>query len=611
MKTKTIILAVSNINDKSKKILNNKESKYDKIMRGLGVWTSFYRENPHRLAIEYFNMRWLKPFQQILMVLILKFTYAFIVASRGMGKSQVVAACICVKCTLYPKLKVCIAAGKREQSLNVLKKITEEFMPRSANLRNEILKYNVSPSEAYIMWKNGSIVKVVTARDSARSARAHWVVGDEVVQIPKKILDSVIRKFKAGQRNPDFYLKPEYKGYKKEPNTETYITSATYKHNYTWGKFKSFFKSMIKGESYLSLGFPYQLPVREGYYPAEQIREEMQEDDWDSIAWSMEMESMFFGSSENAFYAYDDMELARRIDTPIYPFPYYYLLGDSKLKFLMKTNGEIRILSMDIAAYGTKDKKNAKKYDATSFSIIQMLPIGNGQYLRNLVYLENMDGGHGDDQAVRCRQLFDDFYCDYIVMDTNGVGLTVYDSLVRELLDSDRNITYSPFSCKNDEKMAERCNDKNAPKIIYSIKASQQFNSDACVMLRDDIKRNKFRLLVDESEANEKLYKNKNYQKLSAEDQFLFLNPFINTTLLIYEMTNLSYEVVNSKIKVIEQSGMRKDRYSSCSYGNWICSEIERGMMSKKKDNSNASLFQFRKPKPYGSSKSSLFGNKR
>ena len=44
---------------------------------------------------------------------------------------------------------------------------------------------------------------------------------------------------------------------------------------------------MIKGESYMVFGFPYQLPVAEGYYPEEQIREEMQEDDFDSIAWSI------------------------------------------------------------------------------------------------------------------------------------------------------------------------------------------------------------------------------------------------------------------------------------------------------------------------------------
>jgi phage terminase large subunit-like protein len=184
-------------------------SKYDKIMEGLGIWISFYRSNPHRFAIDYLGMTWLKPFQQVLINLFMKFTYTMVIASRGMGKSQLVAAACCVKCILYPRIKICIAAGKRGQSVNVLNKIVEDFMSTSPNLCNEIAKYNTSPSDAFIIFKNGSTIKVVTASDSARSARANCIIGDEFVQIKKTILDKVIRKFKAGQRTPNFYNKPE------------------------------------------------------------------------------------------------------------------------------------------------------------------------------------------------------------------------------------------------------------------------------------------------------------------------------------------------------------------------------------------------------------------
>jgi len=260
-------------------------SKYDSIMEGLGIWTSFYRCNPHRIAVEYFNMKWLKPFQKMLLVLMFRFTYLMMIASRGMGKSQIVAAFCVLWCTLYPGTKICIAAGKRGQSINVLNKIIEDFMPNSQNLRNEILKCNAAPSEGYINFKNGSTIKVVTAADSARSARANIIVFDEFRLIKKDVIDKVLRKFKAGQRTPDFYNKEEYKKYPKEPNKEVYLSSAWYKYHWSWTKFKAFFKSSFaKEESYFLCGFPYQLPVSQGYYPLEQIREEMQEDDYDSIA---------------------------------------------------------------------------------------------------------------------------------------------------------------------------------------------------------------------------------------------------------------------------------------------------------------------------------------
>jgi hypothetical protein len=235
-------------------------------------------------------------------------------------------------------------------------------------------------------------------------------------------------------------------------------------------------------------------------------------------------------------------------------------------------------MAMDIATQG------GNKNDATCFSVLQMIPTGDGQYIRNLIYIETLDGGHTLDQAIRCRQLYSDLEIDYICVDTNGVGIGVFDNLVIDQIDEDRGVSYKAFSCINDEKMAERCKSQDAQKVIYSIKANQSFNSECASMLRDYIKRGKIRLLATESEANDLLSKNKKYSVLSVEDQLLFELPFIQTTALINEMVNLDYEMTNGKIKVKETSGMRKDRYSSVSYANYICSEIERDMRNFSSD---------------------------
>jgi hypothetical protein len=489
-----------------------------------------------------------------------------------MGKSLIAALVCCLKCILYPGIKICIAAARRGQSLNTLSKIIDDLMPKSANLRNEISRTSTTPSDASISFKNGSKITVVVASDSARSARAHMILADEFVRIKKSIIDTVLRKFKASQRRPDFYNKPEYKNYPKEPNTEFYISSAYYKYHYSWAKFKAFFKSMVKEESYCVLGFPYQLPVSEGYYPAEQIREEMQEDDWDELGWSMEMESLFYGESEHAFFAYDDLDNARKIKRAIYPQPLYRLLNDTKYKYELKQTGEIRVLTMDIATQG------GKKNDATCLAVLQLLPIGDGQYIRNLIYITTLDGGHTFDQALKAKQLFVDLECDFIVVDTQGVGIGVFDNLVIETVDNDRNTVYPAWSCCNDESMAARCKDPNAPKIIYSIKANAQFNSDCAVSLRDCIKRGKFRVPIHEIDANEVLNKSRAYQGLQVDEQILFQEPYYQTSAFINEAVNLDYEVVNGKIRVTEPKGMRKDRYSAIAYGNAIANDLERDL---------------------------------
>lgn len=149
-----------------------------------------------------------------------------------------------------------------------------------------------------------------------------------------------------------------------------------------------------------------------------------------------------------------------------------------------------------------------------------------------------------------------------------------------EQVDDDRNIVYSAWSCVNDEKMAERCKDPEAEKLIYSIKATAQFNSDAAVYLRDCIKRGKVRLLTDEVTSNDILNKSKAFQALTVDDQVHFQEPFYQTTAMVHEMINLDYTTVNGKIKVEEASGMRKDRYSAVSYANYIATELERDMKS-------------------------------
>jgi hypothetical protein len=288
----------------------------------------------------------------------------------------------------------------------------------------------------------------------------------------------------------------------------------------------------------------------------------------------MEMESLFFGESEHAFFSYDDLDNARKIRRVIYPQPYYKLLNDSKTRYEPKQSDEIRILAMDIATQG------GSKNDLTAFAVIQLSPIGGGQYIRNLIYMTTLDGGHTFDQSIKARQLFTDFECDFLVIDTQGVGIGVYDNFLIESIDDDRNVVYPPWSCCNDESMASRCKDPNAPKIIYSIKASAQFNSDCAVSLRDCIKRGKFRLPIHEVDANEMLNKNRSYQALQLDEQVLFQEPYYQVSSFINEAVNLDYEIVNGKIKVTEPKGMRKDRYSAVAYGNAIANDLERDLRS-------------------------------
>ena len=85
--------------------------------------------------------------------------------------------------------------------------------------------------------------------------------------------------------------------------------------------------------------------------------------------------------------------------------------------------------------------------------------------MSNIVYGDTFEGMHTEDQALVIRKLYDEYSCDYIVLDCTGLGLGVYDALVRDMVDPDTGEVYPALSCCNNQEMADRCTTKGADKV--------------------------------------------------------------------------------------------------------------------------------------------------
>lgn len=327
-------------------------------------------------------------------------------------------------------------------------------------------------------------------------------------------------------------------------------------------------------------GFPYQLSIKEGLLDPEMVADEMSESDFSEVKFSMEMEAMFYGSDEDSFFDFDSISKNRRIKYPMLPDKLAVKLGNnSEIKIKNKGHDEIRILSADIALMSSKKHNN----DATAIFINSMIPTKAGRYLSNIIYTESCEGLRTEDQALIIRKLFDEYMCDYLALDTNGLGLGVFDCLARDMVDAETGEIYPALSCYNDSNMASRCTVIGAPKVIWSIKATSQFNSDAAFMLREGFRSGRIRLLATEYDAENHLSDLKGYGSLSQSDRVKLQLPYINTTLLVDELTKLQHEESGgNKVKVFEKAGMRKDRYSSLSYNYYVAVQIENKINKKK-----------------------------
>lgn len=319
-------------------------------------------------------------------------------------------------------------------------------------------------------------------------------------------------------------------------------------------------------------GLPYQLAIKEGVLAADTVADEMAESDFNSIKFMMEYQALWYGNTDGAFFDFASISKNRRIKYPMLPDALSSKLGNSPLiRIPPKQNGEVRILSADIALMPSKKHNN----DATAIFINQMIPTKAGRYTSNIVYSESQEGLRTDDQALIIRKLFDEYECDWLVLDTSGLGIGVYDSLARDMVDAESGEIYPALSCYNNSDMASRCTVPGADKVIWAVKANAQFNSDCAYLLREGFRSGRIRLLCTEYDAEELLKEIKAYNGMAPAGQVKVQMPYINTTLLVDELTKLQFEENAGKVKLYERAGMRKDRYSSLAYNYYVALQVE------------------------------------
>lgn len=567
---------------KTEKEIANEKSQ--RIMEGIAAWCGFYRSNPHRFAKDYLNVN-LKLFQKILLYAMMHNYYFMYIAARGQGKTWLTSLFCVIRCILFPKTKICVASATRSQANEVLSKIEDDFMKNngwgSDNLRREISECSIGANKAVIKFKNGSWIRVVTASDNARGARANIVVCDEFRMVDKNIIDTVLMRFLSSPRHPAYLDNPEYE-HLEERNKAMFMSSAWYKNHWSYEQAKSYFANMLDDtRKFFVCSLPYQISIKERLLSRDQIEDEMSDSSFDEMKFSMEMESLFWGDTAGAFFSFDNISNCRRLKTPIYPPS---IMAAKKYKVPDLEINERRILSVDIALMASRRHQN----DASALIINRAIPTNKDNYISNIVYMENYEGLTTDELALVVRKMYKGYKCTDLVIDASGAGQGVYDMLIRDQVDPETGELYEALTCRNDKDMASRCKVANAPEVIWSIKASASFNNEMCIALRNGFNEKKINLLISEIDADDVLRDKvrgvTGYTKMSAEEQIKYKMPYIQTTLLVNELTKLEHEIKGTNIKIKEKSGARKDRYSSLGYNYWVQCQLERELLHAPKN---------------------------
>lgn len=179
-------------------------------------------------------------------------------------------------------------------------------------------------------------------------------------------------------------------------------------------------------------------------------------------------------------------------------------------------------------------------------------------------------------QARDIKVLIKEFQPREVVIDINGLGIGLGDLMIQEQYDIEHGVLPA-YGFKNDDNY-KKVQPKNAPQILYGIKANGPLNSKIHSNCYSFINSGKIHFLIHEKEAKSKLLATKTGASMSNEKKIKRLMPHEMTTSLFEEMLNLRLKKtgVNEDI-VLERINPRfpKDKYSSFSYGLWRVKEIE------------------------------------
>lgn len=556
------------------------------------LWNTFFRRNLHRFAIDFLgiNLHW---YQAILLYMMGVCQFIVIIASRASAKSFIIALYACCRCITRPYSKIVLASATKGQSkLIVSEKIQNELMGLSPMLRREILRIKDNQNEVIVYFRNHSTITVVPASENGRGYRSNAVIREEFRQIAKVIDDSILSPFQTVRQPP--YMTDEYYAgiteLQEEP-VDIYISSSWVDNgHWMWKIVDQAFGDMLGGMESCLLAFDEAITLKHNIRTMRQMQKEMKKQD--SLTWRIEFLNERVKENEHAFFTYSMLQENQRLERPFYPRTMLdFRIGKKNPHAIAKQNGEVRIVACDMAFI--ENKRN----DNSVFSCMRLLPervthqreacgdivINNG-YRRVVPYIESVQGGETQKQAIRIRQLYEDFDADYIVLDTRNAGVAIYDMLAKIMYDKERDCEYPPLVCMNDDNFANRIKIEGANPCIFVVNASQKMNSDIAQDFRRVLTEHLIDLLVGFDRASEDILPNyKEYISASSPDvQIFYETPFLETQELISETASLTYEKKEQTgaIVIREAGTNRKDRYTSCSYGSYFASLLEKDLIS-------------------------------
>ena len=547
-------------------------------------YISFWREYPDLFVdflLQFGNPQEFKFYfyQRVFLRAAMRHQYMYAVFPRAYSKSFLAMMILMIKCILYPRCKLFVTSGGKEQAAGIMKEKVQEICTLVPAFKKEIdwSRGVTLEGKDYCkyVFKNGSYFDNIAARETSRGKRRHGGVVEECAGVDGTILSEVIiptmnvsRLCMDGTAHPEEQLN----------KSQLYITTAGWKNTFPYDKLIQLLVwQIVKPEKSMVMGGTYRIPVLVRLLDKNFVRDLKMDGTFNETSFEREYESKWSGTVEDAFFNAEIFDRNR-----ILKQPEYEVSGRS-------SKASYYIISVDVGRKGCD----------TVAVVFKCTPQPQGAAIKSVVNIYTLNDTHFEDQAIKLKNLFYKYNARRMVIDANGLGIGLVDYMVKPQINPETNEVYPDFGVYGGTYEGAELEYKKyrtpscEQDALYLMKANAPINSEAHANAQASLSSGKVKFLIDERIAKQKLLGTKVGQNMKPEERAEYLKPFTLTSILKEEMMNLREE--NEGVNIILKQanrGIRKDKFSAFEYGLYYIHQEEEKKKKKKKFNAKDWMFK-------------------
>ena len=256
--------------------------------------------------------------QRVFLRIIMRHKYVYAVFPRGFSKSFLAMMALMLRAILFPGSHLSITTGGKEQAASITVAKIEEICRMIPTLSNEINwdrgMSKKSKDNVHYIFKNGSEIDILAARESSRGQRRTGILIEESILVDGDALNEIIipttnidRNLADGTTDPDEVVN----------QSQIYITTAGWKNSFPYEKLiEVFISSIMEPEKYMVIGGNYELSIIEGAAKESWLEDLKLSGSYNESSFDREYNSIWSGDAENAFFSNDVFEKYRKLLQP-------------------------------------------------------------------------------------------------------------------------------------------------------------------------------------------------------------------------------------------------------------------------------------------------------